>query len=159
VACGDSGITGLWLVVEDDDDDFFLFCRACSRALEPQPILHREKDGVAAKTFLRNNPGAPRLIVSDLKMPGMNGLKLLQWVRSQAALSKVPFIMLSNSNDEQDVTAARAYGVDDYQVKPFDLRDYRELVQGLATGRVTHGPVTGRAARDDTTPRSGALIP
>ena len=126
-----SSKSNVWLVVEDDDDDFFLLCRACALAFDPQPLIHREVDGSADRQFLSNNPGTPKLIVSDLKMPNMDGLELLQWVRSQDALSQVRFIMLSNSNAERDLDAARAFGVDDYMVKPSDISTFTQLVQKM----------------------------
>ena len=131
----------LWLVVEDDDNDFLLFCRACARALNPQPFVHRENDGIAAKNFLSNNPGTPQLIVSDLKMPNMDGLEFLEWVRNQAALKQVRFIMLSSSDAERDVNAARTFGVDDYQVKPSGIGALTRLVRKLETpGRGKESP-------------------
>ena len=125
----------LWLVVEDDDNDFLLFRRACARALNPQPLVHRENDGVAAKNFLSQNAETPRLIVSDLKMPNMGGLEFLQWVRNQSALRQVRFIMLSSSDAERDVNAARTFGVDDYQVKPSGIGALTRLVQKMETPR------------------------
>jgi CheY-like chemotaxis protein len=121
----------LWLVVEDDDDDFFLFCRACARALDREPCIHRENDGVAAQAFLSGHPQRPALIVSDLKMPRMNGLELLAWIRDQDHLRRIPFVMLSSSNSEKDVTAAEGLGAADYQVKPSHLGEFVGLVKGL----------------------------
>src|SRR5688572_6797734 len=96
----------LWLVVEDDDNDFLLFCRACSRALSPPPCIHREKDGAAAQTFLCEYTGAPCLIVSDLNMPKMTGLELLAWIRKREELRRVPFFLLTSSVVAHDIRTA-----------------------------------------------------
>ena len=123
----------LWLVVEDDDNDFFLFRRACSRALDREPCIHRENDGLSAMEFLSEHSQAPTLIISDLKMPQMNGLELLAWVRQQDNLSEIPFVMLSSSNLEQDVTAAEQLGAVDYQVKPSDFLKFVGMIKELET--------------------------
>src|SRR5690349_19021130 len=107
-----------WLIVEDSDDDFLLFRRACSRALNPEPMILRVKDGAAAQTILRSMK--PRLIVSDLNMPGLTGLELLKWVRRQDELQFLRFVMLTSSSLEQDIKSAERLGVDDYRVKPTD---------------------------------------
>jgi hypothetical protein len=59
---------GFWLVVEDDDNDFLLFRRACSSGLNPPPTLHRETDGIA-KGFVISHSERPKLVISDWKMP------------------------------------------------------------------------------------------
>ena len=125
------GEKDLWLVVENDDDDFLLFSRACSRALDREPCIHREKDGAAAKQFLAESRQAPRLIISDLNMPGMNGLEFLEWVRQQDTFNRVLFVMLSNSAVERDVTTARNLGADDYQVKPSEFPKFVSLIKKL----------------------------
>ena len=121
----------MWLVVEDDDNDFFLFRRACSRALDREPCVHRENNGLSAKAFLSKHPQPPTLIVSDLKMPQMNGLELLAWVRQQDDLSGIPFVMLSSSNVQKDVTAAEKLGATDYQVKSADLGELVCIIRGM----------------------------
>ena len=104
-----------WLVVEDDENDFVLFRRACSRAFGTPPALHREADGKAAQEYLAQSPEKPALIVSDVKMPRMTGLELRRWVRKQEAFSEVRFVVLSNSDAAQDVDQAREWGADKYE--------------------------------------------
>ncbi len=110
-----------WLLVEDDDNDFLFFRRACGSAFSKPPLLHRECDGFAAKTFLSANAELPGLIVSDLMMPRMDGLQLLQWVRGQPRFEPVPFVLLSSSDFERD--RAESLGADDYFVKPASHQD------------------------------------
>jgi CheY-like chemotaxis protein len=124
---------GVWLIVEDDENDFTLFRVACLRAFGREPFIHREADGAGAAEFLRASCQKPQLIVSDLKMPGMNGLELLSWVRQQLDSSQIPFVILSNSEADSDVEQAQKLGADQYRVKPLDLDRFAELVKELAS--------------------------
>jgi CheY-like chemotaxis protein len=121
----------LWLVVEDDDNDFLLFRRACARALEREPSIHRAGDGAAAKEFLAESRRPPCLIISDLKMPRMTGLELLAWVQQRDDLKRIPFVMLTSSHVEKDVAIAGQLGAADYQVKPSDFHKLVRLIKEL----------------------------
>jgi len=121
--------SGFWLVVEDDDNDYLLFRRACSFALNPPPTIHRETDGKTAKAFLSSTSEKPKLVISDLKMPQMNGLELLDWLRHQPTLERLRFVMLSSSDLDQDVQASRRLGADDYRVKPSQFRQFVQVLR------------------------------
>ncbi|MHC1769104.1 MAG: response regulator [Verrucomicrobiia bacterium] len=125
--------SNFWLVVEDDDNDFLLFERACSLAIRSPPFIHREPDGIAAKAFLTSNHAKPKLIISDLKMPRMNGLELLDWLRREPKLRELRFVMLTSSNAEKDVSDSKQLGVDDYRVKPSSVRDLARIVEEMFT--------------------------
>ncbi|MBM3831940.1 MAG: response regulator [Verrucomicrobia bacterium] len=60
----------------------------------------------------------PTLILSDLKMPQMNGYELLAWVKTQPKLKRIPFIILSASNVPVDFETANDLGANSYLVKP-----------------------------------------
>jgi CheY-like chemotaxis protein len=127
--------TDRWLIVEDNDDDFFLLCRACRHAFGSQLTLDRAVDGLAGKEFLSAQTEPPGLIVSDLSMPEMDGLQFLKWVRSQEPFRQVRFVMLSNSGLRRDIENALASGANDYLVKPSDFEDLIKLVKRLGPGR------------------------
>jgi two-component system response regulator ChvI len=71
-------------------------------------------DGEAALKALTDNPAD--LVVSDIKMPRMNGLELLEKLR---AVSDMPVIMLTSKDDEADEALGLELGADDYITKPF----------------------------------------
>jgi CheY-like chemotaxis protein len=121
---------GNWLLVEDNEDDFFLFQRACVRAFDYKLVLRRAQDGFVAKQLLTSRTELPSLIVSDLNMPHVNGLELLGWVRGQPHLASIPFVMLSSSAQAADKEGAIRLGADDYLVKP---SRFDELVGLLKT--------------------------
>jgi two-component system, chemotaxis family, response regulator Rcp1 len=130
-----------WLVAEDEENDFLLLRRACRR-LEPEPVLFRVKDGMEAVNYLSGRTAGrvlPELILADLKMPRMNGLELLAWCKRDAVLRKVPFIMLTSSNADQDRSKAAELGVDEYLVKPASLNEFARMMTAAVSDRCAKG--------------------
>lgn len=62
----------------------------------------------------------PALAVVDYLMPGMNGCDFCRWVRQQPALAAMRFVLLTGMDAEETRVEARAAGVDDVIIKPFD---------------------------------------
>ncbi|MDD2859219.1 MAG: response regulator, partial [Candidatus Nanopelagicales bacterium] len=71
----------------------------------------------------------PDLIVSDIEMPGMDGLELLKTVRGDDRLRDVPMIMLSRRGEMADVVHGLSLGADDYIAKPFKVPEVIARVQ------------------------------
>ncbi len=128
----------LWLVAEDCDDDFFLLQRACAR-LTPPPKLRRASNGVEARQYLagdgpfedRAAHPLPSRVVSDLKMPLMDGLELLAWFKNQPRKLPIPFVLLTGSDEQRDRDRARDYGVDQYLTKPSTFGELVSLVASI----------------------------
>jgi two-component system response regulator AtoC len=74
------------------------------------------ENGLAAQRLLQEEAFAG--VVSDLKMPGLDGLQLLAWCRSEGP--DVPFVMISAHGEIRDAVEAMRLGAKDYLVKPFD---------------------------------------
>ncbi len=102
------------LLAEDDD-------------LIASVLKHRlERGGLAVEHFSDGASAAaaaaklrPALAILDVKMPGMDGFELLGRLRGEAALARMPIMMLTSMGNEQDVVRGLALGADDYVVKPF----------------------------------------
>jgi two-component system, chemotaxis family, chemotaxis protein CheY len=94
-------------------------------------------DGGAALMKLRDRPYG--LIISDLKMQPMSGLRLLREVRNDDRLSAIPFIMVTAAADVDEVIAAKTAGVSDYIVKPFTT----DVLQRKIAGVLEHAPGAG----------------
>lgn len=83
-------------------------------------------DGQRAISLMKGNK--IDLILSDWEMPEMTGEELLQWVRSQPASLKTPFIMISSRGDRDHVITAVKAGVSDYLTKPFSPDELKNKV-------------------------------
>ena len=79
--------------------------------------LAMAESGVEAVEFLSSN--TVDVVIADWRMPGLNGLDLLKWVRSEAAIKDLPVLMLTGDRAKESVVAALQSGVSDYLVKPF----------------------------------------
>ena len=73
----------------------------------------------------------PRVIISDLKMPRVSGLELLQWLRSHPRCHIVPLILLSGSGLTEDVAAAYKLGANTYFQKPAQFQELVTLLKNL----------------------------
>ena len=124
------------LVVEDSPQDAFLFKSAMARA-HIHASLHIVEDGVEAVRYLRREGKYhdrrthpfPNFIISDVKMPGMDGFQFLRWVRSHAESSQLPIILFSSAGNEADAEQAYRLGANAYLVKPFSLVDLTDLLR------------------------------
>ncbi len=97
-------------------------------------------EGIQSATAVDGNDGASRLseeafdaVVLDLKMPGMDGQRLLEWIRGEGM--RVPVIMISALGEISDAVMALKSGADDYLIKPFDPAELVLKVRALVAGR------------------------
>lgn len=110
--------TGLRLLVIDDDDLIRHFLRAL---LEETGYAVIEAKNAASA--LQQAQTGPDLILMDYVLPDMDGLRLLQAIRSQARSAQVPVIFLTGKDDVPTKMEALEYGAVDYVTKPFDRRE------------------------------------
>ena len=103
------------LVVEDD----FMMLRTLEHRLKSdghEVIL--AKDGQQATTLLQQQGGSINMIITDLLMPFMSGLELINVIRTQLQI-KIPILVLSKVGSEDTVLQAFDLGADEYLTKPF----------------------------------------
>src|SRR5213593_3626425 len=104
---------GVILLAEDDPNDVLLIERAFQRT-HVANSLQVVRDGEEALAYLsRQGPFADRerhplpvLLLMDLKMPRKSGLEVLEWVRQQPGLKRLPIIVLTSSNQSPDINRA-----------------------------------------------------
>lgn len=118
------------LHVEDDPNDVLLLQRAFRKAgisLNIQSV----SDGDKAVAYLSGAEGfgerdkfpQPSLVMLDLKMPRKSGLEVLQWIRHEANIRRLPVVIFTSSRHDEDVNRAYDLGANSYLVKPvgFDM--------------------------------------
>src|SRR5579862_1520925 len=109
--------TAAFLLVEDNADDIDLLKRAFakSKILNPLLVVRNGDDAMAylegsGRYRNRQEFPLPRVILLDIKMPGMSGLDVLKWIREQPNLKGIRVIMLTSSDAVRDVNAAYQLG-------------------------------------------------
>ncbi len=103
------------------------------------PIVHVE-DGVETLDFLmrrgayaNREEGLPAVLLLDIKMPRMDGLEVLQRIRAEDELKRLPVVILSSSREESDLARSWDLGVNAYVVKPVDVDQFFNAVKTLGT--------------------------
>jgi CheY-like chemotaxis protein len=126
------------LLVEDDLNDIFLVKRAFKIAKIENP-LQVVTDGQEAMQYLRGegkyadrtSHPLPKLIVMDIKMPRLSGFEVLEWVKHEVPLRRIPVIIVSSSEDPSDINRAYELGANAYMVKPVDFKEVEHLFSSI----------------------------
>lgn len=113
----------LIVVAEDDPGTLRLLCVVLEKKGHEVVGV---TDGMSA--WERIVERAPDVVISDIDMPGLSGLALLERVRTHPALGVTPFIFLTSLQERRDMRQAMGQGADDYIVKPFRARELAEAV-------------------------------
>ena len=128
------------LLVEDNPDHAELTLRC----LEDHPIESRVLhvvDGEAALDFLLRRDSysdpdtspRPQMILLDLRLPKVDGLEVLESVKASNDLRRIPVVVLTTSQAEQDVTRAYELHANSYLVKPIDFGELSSLLDDLVS--------------------------
>ena len=128
---------GRILLVEDDHRDVELSMTALEEYnLANEVVIAR--DGQQALDYLYCRGGFesrikenPAVILLDLKLPKINGLEVLQQIRSDERLKMIPVVVLTSSQEEKDMVRSYALGVNAYVVKPVDFHQFINAVKEL----------------------------
>jgi CheY-like chemotaxis protein len=123
------------LLVEDNIGDVRL-TREAFKESKLLNALHHVEDGVEAMAFLRREgayAAAPRpdLILLDLNLPRMDGREVLAAIKQDEDLRHIPVIILTTSNDEQDVLRAYHLHANCFITKPIALERFLEVARSI----------------------------
>ena len=121
------------MLVEDDEVDAMTVRRALKELHVKNPLV-RAENGEAALAILRTpNQVMPCLILLDLNMPVMGGIEFLVVAKHDAELRRIPVVVLTTSDEQQDKVASFDLGVAGYIRKPVDYKQFVEAVRAIDT--------------------------
>ncbi|HLF98804.1 MAG TPA: response regulator [Methylococcaceae bacterium] len=119
------------LVVEDSDDDFHATARAFKKAGLANPVRRCTNGDQALDYLYRRGEFAdpadaprPGIILLDLNLPGTDGREVLRVAKLDPDLHKIPVVVLTTSDAEQDIQRCYDYGANSFVHKPVDLHGF-----------------------------------
>ncbi len=120
---------GLLLIVEDNEDIAAYLRDSLSDGFE----IRLARNGEQALAAV--NDSLPDLVITDLNMPVMDGLKLCSRLKQNVETSDIPVIVISSSTDSKDQLAAFRAGADDFMSKPFQLSILQNKIRNMLRTR------------------------
>jgi two-component system response regulator len=126
------------LLVEDNPDDEELTLRALRKQNLANDIVVA-RDGQEALDWMfaegeyatRDINDLPQVILLDLKLPKVDGLQVLERIRANNITRNVPVVVLTSSNEEQDLLRSYDLGANSYVRKPVDFEQFLEAARQL----------------------------
>jgi CheY-like chemotaxis protein len=126
------------LLVEDDPQDVELTLRV----LNAEGVKNRievARDGEEALDFLfcrgaysdRSPAHPPKLVLLDLKLPKVDGLQVLQEIKTRPECRLIPVVVLTSSGEQRDMVESYKLGVNSYIQKPVDIGQFRQTIKML----------------------------
>jgi CheY-like chemotaxis protein len=128
---------GRILLVEDDPKDVELTLTALEEYnLANEVVVAHDGEEALDYLYCRGNFAArsrenPAVLLLDLKLPKVDGLEVLQQVKSDEKLKLIPVVVLTSSHEEKDMVASYRLGVNAYVVKPVDFHEFVNAIKEL----------------------------
>jgi len=125
------------LLVEDEEADIELITNALQQ-FQMINGMDVAKDGEQALNYLfrraeyaQRESADPVLVLLDLKMPKVNGIEVLQAMKSDSNLKTIPVVIVTSSRENPDIRTCYELGVNAYVVKPVDFREFTEAIRNV----------------------------
>ena len=127
------------LLVEDNPDDAELTIHELTKHNMANNLIHAQ-DGEEALEFIfatgkyagqREVENAPRLILLDIKMPKVNGIEVLEKIKSDPRTQSTPVVILTSSQEDPDIKRCYDLGANSYIVKPVDFMDFTKAIMNI----------------------------
>jgi CheY-like chemotaxis protein len=119
------------LVVEDDQVDTMTVIRALNEIQVTNPLVHVENGEEALDYLQDSKTEKPCIILLDLNMPIMNGIEFLQAVKNDKQLKRIPVVVLTTSEEQQDKLNSFDLGIVGYMSKPVDYRQFVDVIRSI----------------------------
>lgn len=124
------------LLVEDNADDELLALRALKKNSVPTRVVVA-RDGEEALDYIfgsgkyagRDVADQPKVVFLDLKLPKLNGIDVLRSIRKDSRTSRLPVVLLTSSDERQDLLDGYDSGANSYINKPVDFNEFVEQVK------------------------------
>lgn len=123
------------LLVEDNDHDAELTMRGLKKGGLANRVMWVKNGELALDYLFRRgiykdrDDASPRLVLLDLKMPGMDGIEVLRAVKADERTRRIPIVVMTSSQEESDVESSYDLGVNSYVVKPVDFSSVADVVR------------------------------
>lgn len=128
---------GRILLVEDDPRDVELTLNALEEYNLTNEVVVTH-DGEEALDYLHcrgkfasRSSQNPAVLLLDLKLPKVDGLEVLEQIKSDEKLKMIPVVVLTSSREERDMVASYKLGVNAYVVKPVDFHEFVNAIKEL----------------------------
>lgn len=126
------------LLVEDNPTDAELTIRALKKKNLANKLVW-VKNGAEALDFLfatgeyadRSKEDLPKLVLLDLRMPKVDGLEVLQKIKTDERTRKIPVVILTSSKEDEDIVKSYKLGVNSYVSKPVEFDEFTKAVSTL----------------------------
>jgi two-component system cell cycle response regulator DivK len=144
------------LVVEDNALNIKLFCDLLNaHGHETQPVTDSREAMDMARAFM------PDLVITDIQLPHVSGLELMEMIRADEALRGVPIMAVTAYSAQGDEERIRAAGAQAYVSKPISVIRFAEtvddlLTQGLVTDENESGGPVAETAQNEVEPDRGS---
>jgi CheY-like chemotaxis protein len=149
---------GRILMVEDDPNDVELTLTALGEYnLANEVVVTRDGAEALDYLFCRGNYAGratsnPAVLLLDLKLPKVDGLQVLQQIKSNEKLRMIPVVVLTSSREERDMVESYRLGVNAYVVKPVDFHEFVNAIKELGVfWAVINEPPPGSVRRGTPT--------
>jgi CheY-like chemotaxis protein len=121
------------VVSVEDDDGGYVVLRELLQEVHPEVRVERARNGPEAlaklKTLSQEATIQVRLVLLDLRLPGMSGFEVLAAIRDSESLRNVPIVVLTGKAREADRKLCLEKGAQDYIEKPWDLYGLEEVLK------------------------------
>src|SRR4030067_1469238 len=126
------------VLIEDNPHDAELALRALKTYNLANELIWL-KDGVEALDFIfaqgqyadRSIEDVPKVVLLDLKLPRINGLEVLEKVKSDVRTTGIPIVVLTSSSEERDIVTSYNLGVNSYILKPVDFDKFINAIREI----------------------------